>query len=407
MAKQKAKTIVNPAPVGNLLPSTTISIDGGNGKFLMYRVKDSAVQRYILPNARVRVTGYDMGKDVATLGVSSLQYADFLGERYGIGDGVWQQTSNAVETFANSQMRYGSDYYIFMVLATLALAGVETDAPLHLTISAPPGLVKDVSKPLKKAFKTGENQEDDGRWTIKLGHERQARTYTIAKVTVIPEGAGTYAAYAYDINGEPVSVDHPTTKHDMLAGRVLIVDGGMGTLDTFIIQDGNLSPESIQGATDNNFGISSLIINPIRDQVVQLLRSKGLSTPPLPDPLIDSWLWRWAEASLKARGDVATVLLSGQPFKLDAIFTQVVNRAAEMVIAQKLEPQFNKGVDTVLATGGEWVYIGGLVLQSYTKRNILFPADVPHLHGITLLDLNAYGGLVMAAIAARMRAAQP
>lgn len=407
MAKVKSKVSVNPAPTGDLLPPNVISMDGGNGKFLMYRVKNGAVQSYILPNARVRVTGYDIGKDVLTLGVSQLIYADFLGERYGIGDGIWQQTANAVETFANSPMRYGSDYHIFMVLATLALAGVETDTPLHLTISAPPGMVKDVSKPLKKAFKAGENQDDSGQWTIKLGHEKQARTYTIGKVTVIPEGAGTYAAYGYTINGEPVDLPHPTSGYDMLSGAVAVVDGGMGTLDTFIIRNGNLTPESIAQATDGNFGISGLIISPVRDQVIQMLRSKGVQSPTLYDPMIDSWLWRWAEAPLKNRADVATILLSGVQLKLDSVFTQAAIRAAEMVIAQKLEPLFRQGVDTILATGGEWIYIHGRVAQQYPKKNILLPLNAPHLQNVGLLDLNAYGGLVMAAIAARMKAAQP
>lgn len=406
MVKVKSKT--NPAPTGEFLTPSIVSMDGGNGKFLMFRMKDGVLQSKQLPNARVRVTGYDLGKDVLTLGTSKLYYADFLGERYGVGDDVWSQTANQPETFANTSMRYGSDYHIFMALVTLAAGDVETDEPIHLIISAPPGDVKDVSKRMKKAFKAGENQDDSGEWTIKLSTEKKPRTYTIGKVTVIPEGVGTFAAYGYDINGEPVTVPHPKTGHDLLAGTVLVADGGMGTFDTFIIRDGNLSLESIQGATDGGFGISSLIITPIREQVVQMLKAKGVQPPPLPDPMIDSWLKRWVSASSKLRNDVTTVLLSGQQLVLNQLFTQVVNRAAELVIAQKLEPQLRQGVDTVMATGGEWLYIGPRVLEAYgSKRMILFPDNVPHLANIGVLELNAFGGLVMAAIMARAKAAQP
>jgi len=67
------------------------------------------------------------------------------------------------------------------------------------------------------------------------------------------------------------------------------------------------------------------------------------------------------------------------------------------LIEEKLEPAFRRGTDTVLLAGGTWVYTLQDILKAYPKRSILYPDMVDHLRGIALWELNAYGGLPLAA----------
>ena len=70
---------------------------------------------------------------------------------------------------------------------------------------------------------------------------------------------------------------------------------------------------------------------------------------------------------------------------------------ARWLIEEKLEPTFRRGANTLLLVGSTWVSMLDHILQAYPKRNILYPAKVPHLNGIDLWDLNGYGCLPLAA----------
>mgnify|MGYP000154945751 CR=1 FL=1 len=372
-----------------LLSPSVISADAGNGKVSVWRLVNGHLQHFMMPNARSRVTGYSLSKEV-TADSDKVVYADFMGARYGVGEGIWEQTDNPVQTFSNSRDRYGSDYHIFQVLVAIALMGVETEEPLTLIISAPPGLVNEVAPLIKGHFLNGESGMRDGHWSIKLSAEKEARTYHIAKVIVVPEGAGSFAAYAFDANGNDAPVAHEGRGHDLLAGRVLVLDGGMGTFDSYIIQDGKLASQSIQHATDSNFGISRLLIQPVRDYVLNELRTKGKAPTSIYDPRIDSWLKQ------STAGDDVKVTFSGVPLDLYWPLTSIKQQAADLVIAQKVAPLL-PNVDTVLITGGLWTYLAGHLLSAYPNENILVPNMFEHTAKIPLWDLNAYGGLAMAA----------
>lgn len=403
---RKGKKFVSEAPVliyedaqsptfHWLLNKQTVSLDLGNGKVSGWRLVDGRLQHVMLPNARVRVTGFKLAQDVTTMGVQEVLYADFMGERYGFGDGVWAQSDYPVETFANSVERYGSAYHVFMGVLTLAMMDVPTVDPLTLIVSAPPGLVNEVAKKIKRAFIMGESGAKDGCWSIKLGHEKEARTYVIEKVIVIPEGAGAFAAYAYDVNGNNANVTHSETGHDLLAGRVLIADGGMGTFDSYMVTNGLLAAEAIRQSTDGNYGIQALIIRPVIDAIVNLFTEKGWQMPRVYEPQVDAWLRSWV---VRRTTEDATVVLEGHQLNLHNIFVAACHRAGELVVSQQLAPQFQRNqVDTVLAVGGLWVYIGSDVRDAFPNRNILLPFMVSHIRDIPLFDLNGYGGLALAA----------
>jgi hypothetical protein len=93
----------------------------------------------------------------------------------------------------------------------------------------------------------------------------------------------------------------------------------------------------------------------------------------------------------------ARVKLHGRILDLQAIFELVSQRFARYVIEEKLEKSFNQGADTILLAGGGWVYMLEHIRQQYPNRNILHPERVPHLRGVPLWELNAYGALPMSA----------
>jgi hypothetical protein len=72
-------------------------------------------------------------------------------------------------------------------------------------------------------------------------------------------------------------------------------------------------------------------------------------------------------------------------------------RYARYIIEEKLERSFQQGADTILLAGGGWVYVLPHIKKQYKNKNLLYPEVVPHLKGIPLWELNAYGGLPMSA----------
>jgi hypothetical protein len=93
----------------------------------------------------------------------------------------------------------------------------------------------------------------------------------------------------------------------------------------------------------------------------------------------------------------ARVKLNGRILDLQAIFELVSMRYARYIIEEKLERSFQQGADTILLAGGGWVYVLPQILKQYPHKNILHPDAVPHLKGIPLWELNAYGALPMSA----------
>lgn len=377
------------------LNSDVISVDGGNGKVSAWRLVDGKLQHLSLPTVRVPLRNTKLSSDVTVGGVAEITKVEFLKSLYGVGDQIWELSDYAVETFSNSQMRYGSDHYLCMVLSTIALMGVDEDAELTLIVSAPPGLVNEVAKDIKAAFLAGESGLGDGWWSIRLGNERSAREFRVKKVLVVPEGVNAYAAYAYDANGNNVAVKHPKTGHDLLTGNVFIADGGMGTFDGFFIRNGVLNEQSIEHATDAGGGIQAHLIMPLMDHIRAEFEKAKQPQPQLNQAQIDSWLRQWSLGD-KQR-EAANVLLNGLQLNLHTAFARFSQKYAHWIITEKLEPAFRRGADTILAVGGAWVYTLDTILEAYPNRNILHPGKVDHVKHIPLWELNGYGGLPMAA----------
>lgn len=378
------------------LDETLIGWDGGNGTSSAWRLVDGELQYFSLPNVRVPVTGFGLNREVTSIGTNDLVYADVQSGRFAIGDGVWEQSKYPPETFINSEERYGSEIHVFMLLCLLAALNAPQDTPLTIVTSAPPGLVNKVAKTIKQNLRYGENRDKNGNWSIRMSYDKEWRNFVIGKVIVVPEGVGAYSAYAYDANGNAVLLPSaPGAEDDLLTGQVHIHDAGLGTYDTYVVRNGKLDAESMTFATDRDGGVLRHLVEPIMDAVRDQFIRAGEAVPNLKSAQIDSWLRIWADGKMKDRH--ARVKLHGRTLDLHPIFTHVAERYSRYIIEEKLERSFQQGADTILLAGGGWVYVLPTILKHYNTRALLHPDVVPHLKGIPLWELNAYGALPMSA----------
>src|SRR5258708_8689921 len=145
---------------GWLLDPTLISWDGGNGISSAWHLVDGALHYFMLPNVRVPVTGYNMNTEVTSIGTNDLIYADVSSGRFGVGDGIWEQSKYPPQTFINSEERYGSEMHIFMLLCLLAALNAPEDTPLTIVTSAPPGLVNTDAKTIKQNLRNGHAKDN-------------------------------------------------------------------------------------------------------------------------------------------------------------------------------------------------------------------------------------------------------
>jgi hypothetical protein len=377
------------------LDPTIITWDGGNGTSSAWHLVDGALNYFMLPNVRVPVTGYAMNTDVTTIGLNEIVYADVAAGRFAIGDNVWEQSKYPPETFINSAERYGSDIHIFMLLCLLAALNAPEQTPLTIVTSAPPGLVNSVAKTIKQNLKYGEAKDKSGAWTIQMSYDRKPRTFIIDKVVVVPEGVGAFSAYAYDADGNDVLIPSPDGRDDLLTGQVHIHDAGHGTYDTYVVRNGKLDAESMAFATDRDGGVLRQMIEPVMDYIRDQFAKAGEVVPNMRPVQVDSWLREWSIGGMKAQH--ARVKLHGRILDLQGIFELTSARFARYIIEEKLERSFQQGADSILLAGGGWVYVLPHILHQYPNKNLLYPGSVPHLRGIPLWELNAYGALPMSA----------
>ena len=377
------------------LDPTIITWDGGNGTSSAWQMVDGELRYFMLPNVRVPVTGYSMNNDVTTIGLNDMVYADVAAGRFAIGDHVWEQSKYPPETFVNSEERYGSEIHIFMLLCLLAALNAPEEVPLTIVTSAPPGLVNSVAKTIKKNLRYGEAGDKSGVWTIQMSYDRTPRSYIISKVIVVPEGVGAFSAYAYDANGNDVLIPSSDGRDDLLTGQVHIHDAGYGTYDTYIVRNGKLDAESMAFATDRDAGVLRQMIEPTMDYIRDQFAKAGEQVPRMRPVQADAWLREWSLGKMQAQH--ARIKLQGRILDLQSIFELAAMRYARFIIEEKLERSFQQGADTILLAGGGWTYVLPQILKQYPNKNLLHPGVIPHLKGIPLWELNAYGALPMSA----------
>ena len=364
-----------------------ISTDAGNGWAACYRLVNGRIKQHGIPHARARVTGARLASDVG--GQNIAEYADFLGQRYGYGDGIWNLTDAPIDLHQNTERRYGGNMHIFLMLVNIAELGVKSGSELTVIIPAPPGLLNKVAPTIKQSILAGEDGSGNGVWSIQLRRDKKPRVYQFMRVIVMPEGAGAFASYRLNLQGDTVEL-LDDNGDDLLAGRVAVLDLGAGTGDTYVIQDGNLNPETILHATDDKAGVIHNLLKPILNDVVAAVPG----TTHLTTAHIDSILRRYtAEPS----PENASMRVSGKTINLERSILSNIERYAEWVAANKLDPLWASGTDAVLMAGGGWLYIASFVKNWYPDRLVLSPDLFRHTRNVALWDLNGVGQLAFAA----------
>src|SRR5215216_6551778 len=92
---------------GVMLNESILGTDSGNGKCSSYSFDGIRYRIDTLPHLRIPVSGATFETDMMD-NQTKIEYVDWQGERYGIGEGVWNiATRNQVQTHQNSERRYG------------------------------------------------------------------------------------------------------------------------------------------------------------------------------------------------------------------------------------------------------------------------------------------------------------
>lgn len=377
-----------------MIDENFISSDAGNGWAACYRLVNGKIRQHGIPHARARVTGAKMNTDLGAQNIAD--YADFMGQRYGYGDGIWNLTDAPLDLHQNTARRYGGNMHLFLMLVNIASMNVKSGSELTLIVPAPPGLLNEVGPQVKQAILAGESGAGDGVWTIQLRTDKKPRQYKFIRVITMPEGAGAFAAYRFNLSGEAVPLIDKGGA-DMLDGRVTVLDLGAGTGDTYTILDGNLNPEALAYATDPKAGVIHNLLRPILTDIqYEVPAAKHLTTAH-----VDSFLRRYVE---RQTAEAATIRVSGKTINIEQSILMNCERYAEWVGANKLDPIFAAGADALVEAGGGWLFIESFVKREYPSRLILTPTMFPHTRPIALFDLNGVGQLHFAA--AVMRAQQ-
>ena len=289
------------------LDETFISSDAGNGWAACYRLVNGKIKQHGIPHARARVTGARLNADLGSQNIA--EYADFLGQRYGYGDQIWNLTDAPIDLHQNTARRYGGHMHLFLMLVNVASMNVKSGSDLTLIVPAPPGLLNEVGPQIKKAILAGESGHGDGIWSIQLRRDRTPREYRFIRVITVPEGAGAFAAYRFDRAGELVPLEDKSGA-DVLAGRIAVLDLGAGTGDTYSIFDGNLNPDAIAHATDDRAGVIHNLLKPILADVLQAVpNATHLTTAH-----IDSYLRRYVQTPTP---ESATIRVSGKSVNIE------------------------------------------------------------------------------------------
>lgn len=369
------------------IDSDVISTDAGNGWAGVYQVVDGKLKTSGIPHARARVTGTRLAADIGAQQIAD--YADFMGQRYGYGDGIWNLTDAPIDLHQNTARRYGGNMHIFLMLVNIARLKIKSGSELTVIVPAPPGLLNEVAPQIKAALRAGESGRNDALWSIQLRTDKSPRIYKIKRVIVVPEGAGAFAAFRYDAEGEPVMLPDGQGG-DALSGRVAVMDLGAGTGDVYTVFNGNLTPDAIAHATDDRAGVIHNLLRPILSAVMDAAPgAKHLTTAH-----IDSYLRRYMASP---NAEAATVRISGKDINIEKAILSTCERYAEWVAANKIDPLWASGVDAIVTAGGGWLYIQSWIKQWYANRLILAPDMYTHTKKIALYDLNGVGQLRLAA----------
>lgn len=226
-----------------------IAADTGNGTTNAARAMSRNHKTVNFPSIRARVTGDTLG----IAGEQEIAWNEWGGTRYAVGEDA-VRSGQQLEQHGGSS-RYGNELHQHLTAAACAELGVKgTDKDpdtVHLVTFAPPKFYLQAKRQIADGYLSG-----GGMTALYAQGDKRPRVWQYTQVDVYPEGLIAAACMAYDDSGKPVETD-------LLAGDVLVLDGGMNTIDAVLLQNGSFNPETLQHATWAKTGIQFQILEPM------------------------------------------------------------------------------------------------------------------------------------------------
>lgn len=391
----------------------TVDLDGGNmATRLMYVNKEKEIVRVGIPNMRAHVKGRDT--DTGDFG-DQQRYAwiDFIEDgierSWVMGDDaleVVKATAGHIDSLTHTSERYGSPEHVFTAMAALAAAGLPDNAKLKLVTSAPPSLVERVKGQMRDGFMRGYEGKGDGQWKVSLSQweGRPWRTYTVQDVLVVAEGVGSVYAMQYSLTGQDLRINRANGL-PLMQGTVALMDGGAGTFDTILFENGKIQTEGIDTASQKGGGVLTQIIKPLQDKLHGEFRKHGINLTVAPERL-ERFTRAWVASGCQP--EYGDIVFNNRTFKLHNILKGLQDGYTRYWM-NRISYLKDEGVDAFLLTEGGLYWVRDALIKRYGDRignDILIPGVEPltHLRPIAYEDLNVYGTLIMAARIARVKA---
>lgn len=343
-----------------------VSVDAGNGGTNGMILKaDGTTKTDYFPSVRAAATGDSLGLSKGM----ELQYSyvDWRGLRYVVGDDVVKVTRRNLERHQGIN-RYGNEMQRFLVANSLARLGIK-DGDVDLTLFAPPGLYTKVRKQMHDWFVAEPA-------CIHLKGEKKPRVWHYRHVEIVPEGIGAAAAILFDEHLQP-------TYEDVFDGDVLVLDGGIYTLDAVRFSGGDFNPETLDHATWEQSGLSAHVLQPI-------LRIVHQHSPDFELVTVDD-----IDIALRAKDKVLKV--AGQSIDLKPSIDKFAENYAGWVANNVIDSHFAglRGVKTAILVGG-FADLVAPHLKAWYSGKIFDYKKHPATRKIHPVYWNVLGGLRLA-----------
>lgn len=350
--------------------NTIAAIDAGNGGVnAVVRKSARTTNQVYFPSARAVATGDTLGYDRE----KSYKVVEWQGQRYAFGEDAIDIRSGVESHIGVS--RYGNEFHAFLTAVALAECKV-ANGGVDLMLLAPPGYYKEAKERIQRCFGEYENWREIAYLT-----DKRPRKWSYDHIGVLPEGLAAALALALDNNGNMID-------SDVMGGDLLIADGGMYTMDTVLLRDGNFDPETLQHATNSQAGIKKQVLLPVLHQ----LRNEYTDCRNMEVEHVDRVLrngmefgnWVLEIGSLRGNRAINT----------EALFKFYIAQFANYVANRIIDDAYDglSGIKGVFLIGG-WAEMVEPYLVDFYGSKVLTVNTVPHLNGMHPIDMNAHGAL--------------
>lgn len=353
------------------------SVDPGNGgtNGVLYHQgsarRKAPYSTVYFPSVRAVSRGQSLGLGAGF--EQSYTYIDWNGNRYVVGDDVLNVTSRLLERHMGVQ-RYGDEFHQFLTATALAMLGMK-EGVVDLTLCVPPGLYKDVAPFMRERY-----LENDGRVSIRLKGDADAREWRYEQIRIWPEGIGAAACFLFDDDGQPVD-------GGALSGDVLIMDIGAYTLDTLRLTDAVFDIEALEHATHENMGLDA----GIRGELLYKVKKQGEDFEVVTEDAIDYVLRKGLTL------DDWTLESAGNVIDLKSRVDYHAQRYAENIANTVIDRHFNglRGIKSLILVGGGAALVEGYLKEWYGAK-VMDKSKFPTVRKIHAVDFNVVGGARLA-----------